>query len=283
LLETYAGSDLQPSGFTLMELSERQQLLSIAEAAAREAGDVLVGHLGKLAPGAIGQKTNYRDLVTAADLEAERVLVERLRVACPGHAIEAEEETRDALDDRPRWFLDPLDGTVNFIHRLPCFAVSMGLWVAGRPQVSVIHAPVLGETFCAVRGGGASVDGRPLHVSPVETIRDAVLATGFAYRRNELKPSNLDQFASFFYEARGLRRMGSAALDLAFVADARLDGFWEYHLSPHDVAAGGLLVLEAGGCVTDVRGEEDWLRGGSIVAGCPALHGEMIQHLARVE
>ncbi|MEO2164393.1 MAG: inositol monophosphatase family protein [bacterium] len=266
-----------------MDLAERQQLLALAQDAAREAGDVLLGHLGNLDPQAIGRKTNYRDLVTAADLEAERVLVDRLRSACPGHAIEAEEQTRDALDDRPRWFLDPLDGTVNFIHRLPCFTVSLGLWFDGQPQVSVIHAPVLGETFSAVRGGGASVDGRPMQVSPVETIRDAVLATGFAYRRSELSPSNLDQFASFFHEARGLRRMGSAALDLAYVADGRLDGFWEYHLSPHDVAAGGLLVLEAGGCVTDVRGEEDWLRGGSIVAGCPALHGAMIQHLARVE
>jgi len=265
-----------------MDLDERQQLLAVAQDASREAGDILLSHLGKLDPQAIGRKTNYRDLVTAADLEAERVLVERLRGACPDHAIEAEEETRDPLDDRPRWFLDPLDGTVNFIHRLPCFAVSMGLWIGGEPQVSVIHAPVLGETYCAVRGGGASVDGRAMHVSPVETIRDAVLATGFAYRRSELTPSNLDQFASFFHEARGLRRMGSAALDLAFVADGRLDGFWEYHLAPHDVAAGGLLVLEAGGLVTDVRGGQDWLRGGSIVAACPALHGAMSRQLARV-
>ncbi|MDE0915355.1 MAG: inositol monophosphatase family protein [Planctomycetota bacterium] len=265
-----------------MDLAERQQLLALAQDAALEAGEILVGHLGHLDPEAIGLKTNYRDLVTAADLDAERVLVDRLRKACPGHAIEAEEETRDAMDGRPRWFLDPLDGTVNFIHRLPCFAVSMGLWVDGQPQVSVIHAPVLGETFSAVRGGGAWLGDRPMKVSPVETIRDAVLATGFAYRRSELNPSNLEQFASFFHEARGLRRMGSAALDLAFVADGRLDGYWEYHLSPHDVAAGGLLVLEAGGSVTDVGGGEDWLRGGSIVAAGPALHGAMTSHLARV-
>ena len=265
-----------------MDLAERQQLLALAQDAALEAGEILVGHLGHLDPEAIGLKTNYRDLVTAADLDAERVLVDRLRKACPGHAIEAEEETRDAMDGRPRWFLDPLDGTVNFIHRLPCFAVSMGLWVDGQPQVSVIHAPVLGETFSAVRGGGAWLGDRPMKVSPVETIRDAVLATGFAYRRSELNPSNLEQFASFFHEARGLRRMGSAALDLAFVADGRLDGYWEYHLSPHDVAGGGLLVLEAGGSVTDVGGGEDWLRGGSIVAAGPALHGAMTSHLARV-
>ena len=138
-----------------MDLAERQELLDVALSAAREAGEVLLGHLGSLDPAAIGHKSHYRDLVTAADLEAERVLVQRLRAACADHAIEAEEQTRDALDGRPRWFLDPLDGTVNFVQRLPFFAVSMGLWVEGRPEVAVVHAPLLGETFSAVRGGGA--------------------------------------------------------------------------------------------------------------------------------
>ena len=265
-----------------MDLAERQELLDVALGAAREAGEVLLAHLGSLDPAAIGRKSHYRDLVTAADLEAERVLVQRLREACADHAIEAEEQTRDALDGRPRWFLDPLDGTVNFVQRLPFFAVSMGLWVEGRPEVAVVHAPLLGETFSAVRGGGARVGERPMCVSPVEAVREAVLATGFAYRRSELQPSNLDHFASFFHEARGLRRMGSAALDLAYVADGRLDGFWEFHLSPHDVAAGGLLVREAGGLVTDVGGGDDWLRGGSILAAGPALHGAMARHLAQV-
>jgi len=265
-----------------MDPAERQRLRSLAVDAAREAGQVLLGHLGSLDPSAIGRKSHYRDLVTAADLDAERTLVRRLRDACPDHSIEAEEETRDPEDDSPRWFLDPLDGTVNFVQRLPCFAVSMGLWVGDAPQVAVIHAPLLGETFSAVLGGRPEVDGRPMKVSETATVKQAVLATGFAYRRSELSPSNLDHFASFFHVARGLRRMGSAALDLAFVADGRLDGFWEYHLSPHDVAAGGLLVTEAGGQVTDVGLGSDWLRGGSILAAGPRLHAAMAEHLARV-
>jgi myo-inositol-1(or 4)-monophosphatase len=220
----------------------------------------------------VRSKSAERDLVTEADLEAERCLVAHLRQAFPEHAIEAEEETRDRDDARPRWFLDPLDGTVNFVHGLPIFAVSAGLWVGGRPEVGVVHVPRLDETFGATRGGGAWLDGAQLSVSPVERLAEAVLATGFPYRRNELPNNNLENFSRFFLEVRGLRRMGSAAVDLAYVAAGRLDGFWELHLAPHDVAAGGLLVREAGGRVTDFEGGEGWLRGGRIVAAGPGLH-----------
>jgi myo-inositol-1(or 4)-monophosphatase len=204
--------------------------------------------------------------VTRADIEAERLLVERLRAAYPGHAIEAEEEVRDADDGRPRWFLDPLDGTVNFVHRLPAFCVSMGLLVDGVPEVAVVFAPRLDEMFVAARGLGAHLNGEPLAVSTTDALGDAILATGFPYRRHELEHSNLENFARVFHDVRGLRRFGSAALDLAYVAAGRLDGYWELHLSPHDVAAGALLVREAGGVVCDADGGDDWLRGGHIVA-----------------
>jgi myo-inositol-1(or 4)-monophosphatase len=249
-------------------------LLASAVTAARGAGELLLESLGKLQSSQITTKSSARDLVTEADVAAERLLVGALREACPTFHIEAEEEVVDPSDGSlvPRWFLDPLDGTVNFVHGLPCFAVSMGLLVGAEPQLAVVHLPRLGETFTAIRGGGAFLDGKPLRVSEASSLGECVLATGFPYRRGELEHSNLENFGRFFYDIRGVRRMGSAAIDLAFVAAGRLDGYWELHLSPHDVAAGTLLVREAGGLVTDARGGDDWLRGGSIVAAGPGVH-----------
>ena len=261
-------------------MSLAAEALRVAETAAREAGELLLGYLGRIPEGAIARKSARRDLQTEADLASERCLVAGLRQAFPDHAIEAEEEVRDAPDDRPRWFLDPLDGTVNFVHRLPCFAVSMALYVGGRPEAAVVHAPRLGETFTAARGGGAHQDGAPLSVSPATELAESVLATGFPYRLGELAHDNLRNFCALSYEVRGLRRMGSAALDLAYTAAGRFDGFWELHLAPHDVAAGALLVREAGGVVTDAAGGEGWLRGGSLIAAGPALHRAL---LGRIE
>lgn len=260
-----------------MSAPSTDELLAIAEAAerlARAAGERLLEHYQRLDPSQVRSKGVSRDLVSAADVASERCLVEGLRARFPGHAIEAEEETRDARGaaGELRWFLDPLDGTVNFVHGLPVFAVSMGLWRDGEPLVGVVHAPRLGETFRAVRGGGATLDGRAIRVSGCARLSDAVLATGFPYRRETLEHSNLENFQRFFYDVRGLRRMGSAAIDLCYTAAGRYDGFWELHLSPHDVAAGGLIVREAGGRVSDADGGEDWLRGGSLVAAGPALH-----------
>jgi myo-inositol-1(or 4)-monophosphatase len=249
--------------------------LEVARSSALEAGKLLMRHFGRLGAGDVASKTVARDLVTAADLASERLIVSRLRQAFPGHAIEAEEETRDAGDPRagPRWFLDPLDGTINFVHGLPAFAVSLALYEGGVPEVGVVHAPRLSETFWAVRGGGAFLDGKPIRASATAELADAILATGFPYRRGELAHDNLENFARFYREVRGLRRLGSAALDLAYTAAGRFDGYWELHLAPHDVAAGALLVREAGGVVVDADGGEDWLRGGHIVAAGPRLVG----------
>ena len=255
----------------------RERALAVAEAAAREAGALLLAHFGRLDERTIGRKSARRDLVTAADLASERAIVARLRAAFPEHAIEAEEEVRDGGDSArgARWFLDPLDGTVNFVHRLPCFGVSLALYDAGVPEVAVVHAPALGETFSAVRGGGAFLNGARLSVSSATELSEALLATGFAYRRSELANDNLANFAAFLHDVRDLRRMGSAALDLSWTAAGRFDGYWELHLSPHDVAAGALLVREAGGLVTDALGGEHWLRGGSIIAAGPGLHARI--------
>lgn len=253
--------------------------LQVALSSAQAAGEILMSHLGRLDPSSIRSKSVERDLVTAADVEAERELVKRLREAFPEHAIEAEEEVCDPRDERPRWFLDPLDGTVNFVHGLPAFAVSMGLFAGGRPVAAVVHAPWLGETFWALEGCGAFIGTERMKVRPTQQLGDAILATGFPYRRGELANPNLGNFSYFFPLVRGLRRFGSAALDLAYVAAGRLDGYWELHLSPYDVAAGALLVKEAGGLVTDGAGGDDWLRGRSIVAAGPQLHPQLLAGL----
>ena len=256
-----------------------ERALAVAREAAHEAGDVLLSYLGRIERDDVRRKSSVRDLVTEADVQSERGIVARLREAFPEDAIVAEEEVADGGDANrgARWYVDPLDGTVNFVHALPAFAVSIARFVDGEPETAVVHVPRLGETFCASRGAGAwleqpGAERRPLAVSGVATLGEAILATGFPYRRNELEHDNLANFGAFFYDVRGLRRMGSAAIDLAFTAAGRLDGFWELHLSPHDVAAGALLVREAGGVVTDGAGGEDWLHGGSIVAAGPALH-----------
>lgn len=250
--------------------------------AALAAGEIQQEALGRLGRADVRSKSSRRDLVTTVDVASERAIVSRLRALRHAHAIEAEEEVHDQEDGRPRWFVDPLDGTVNFFHGLPLFCVSIGLYRGPEPVLGVVHAPALGETFVSAAGAGAHRlgeaigDQRGLSVASETTqLADAVLATGFPYRRGELEHSNLENFSRFFHEVRGMRRMGSAALDLAFVAAGRLDGFWELHLSPFDVAAGAALVLEAGGVVTDARGGQEWLRGGSIVAGPGVLAEQM--------
>ncbi|MBI5431928.1 MAG: inositol monophosphatase [Planctomycetes bacterium] len=268
-----------------LDAAARAAALEVALQAAREAGAVLMEHFGHLTASQIGAKDVARDLVTAADLASERLIVSRLRARFPEHEIEAEEEVRDAARGGARWFLDPLDGTINFVHGLPAFAVSLGLYSDGVPEVGVVHAPRLGETFWAVRGGGAFLDGKRLTVSRATTLGESIVATGFPYKRNELRAAgradNLENFGRVYYEVRGLRRMGSAAIDLAYVAAGRFDGYWELYLSPHDVAAGALLVLEAGGEVTDFAGGGDWLRGQSLVAGGPAVAALLRERVRR--
>jgi len=262
-------------------------VLDVALSASLEAGELLSSFSTKLAErptfasDATWTKSSGRDLATEADVAAERAIVARLRDAFPDHAIEAEEEVVDdgARREGARWFLDPLDGTINFVHNLPVWCVSMALFVEGVPEVAVIHAPKLGETFHAIRGRGAFLNGQRIHISPVTELSDCVLATGFPYRRGELGNDNRGNFNDLFYDIRGIRRMGSAAIDLAYTAAGRLDGYWELHLKSHDVAAGALLVREAGGIVTDVDGGEAWLDGVSILAAPEPIHRVLLPRL----
>ena len=248
---------------------------------AHAAGEVLLHYRREFAT----VRTEFkgrRDLVTVADREAERVVVEFLLREFADHAILAEEGVltpagRPSRESEFVWILDPLDGTTNFVHDLPHFAVSIALAWRGTPVLGIVHAPVLGQTFTAVRGGGAHRNGTRLGVSTTANLADALLATGFSYVRNEPgRDDNSARLARALPLCRDLRRFGSAELDLCHVADGRFDAYWELYLAPYDVAAGAVIVQEAGGCITDLDGEGAWLFGGQILASNGAIHGAML-------
>ncbi len=228
-------------------------------------------------------KGRRRELVTAADRAAEAIVVGGLTAAFPADGMLAEEGVMTQAgvatgDAEWLWIVDPLDGTTNFVHGLPFFAVAIALVHRNEPQVAVVHAPALGETYFATRGGGAFrslADGSTerLAVTRTDDLADALLATGFSYVRNEPgRDDNSGRLARVLPLCRDLRRLGSAELDLCLVAAGVYDGYWELYLQPYDVAAGALLVREAGGTVTDLAGGGDWLHGGQVLATNGALH-----------
>jgi myo-inositol-1(or 4)-monophosphatase len=257
-----------------------REILDGAVSAAREAGRVLLDRLGKIhdveLKGAV-------DLVTEADRESEALLVALLHRLLPAASILAEEG--DGIDASPdlSWIVDPLDGTTNFAHGYPVFCVSIALEDSGGGLLGVVHDPTRDETFTALRGEGARLGSRRLRVSETPSVDRAVLVTGFPYDVWTTERDNLTQFRRFLKTARAVRRDGSAALDLAYVAAGRLDGFWEEGLAPWDMAAGALLVREAGGTVTGYRGEVLDLRGGNIVAANGRLHAAMVRTLSEIE
>jgi len=255
------------------------ELLDFAVSLARETGRFLREGYGRTERGEVGYK-GWRNLVTGFDLEAERRVVERIHAAYPDHGILAEEGTQEPGRSSFRWVIDPLDGTTNFVHRHPMYCVSLALEDERGPLVGVVYAPHLDELYSAERGAGARFNlGRPLEVSPEPDLSRSLLASGFAYRQGEVGNNNLDNWSRLSLVSRGLRRCGSAALDLAYVADGRYDGFWELQLFPWDVAAGALLVLEAGGRVTDARGGEDWRGGSSVLATNGRIHAAVLERL----
>jgi len=256
-------------------VSDLRAAAAVAEELARGAGRILLDWRRRLTAQDVGSKSADCDLVTAADLASERFVLDGLRAAFPRDAVLAEESGAAAGGSGHTWYLDPLDGTVNFVHQLPIFAVSLARVTDGRPDVAVVHVPVLDECFVAVRGGGCRLNGAPARVSEAREPLQSLLATGFPYRRHVLRENNLDNFNRLFLHQRGIRRMGAAAVDLAYVAAGRLDAFWELHLSPWDAAAGGLLVQEAGGIVDTLRPGGDWLHGRNLIAGPAPLVEEL--------
>uniref|UniRef100_A0A831UEW7 Inositol-1-monophosphatase n=1 Tax=Geobacter metallireducens TaxID=28232 RepID=A0A831UEW7_GEOME len=216
------------------------------------------------------------DLVTEVDRACEELIVAAIRSAHPGHGILAEEGTRDTGISRHRWIVDPLDGTTNYAHGFPWFCVSIALEIDGEVRLGVIYHPVMDELFTAVKGEGAFVNGRPIRVSSRRPLRQCLLATGFPYDRTPDNENNFTHFFNFQFAARAVRRAGAAALDLAYVAAGRLDGYWELKLKPWDVAAGRLLVTEAGGRVTNHGGEPFAIGDHRILASNGLIHDEML-------
>jgi len=257
-------------------------VLDGARLAALEAGEILLSLFGRLE--SVRKKGEGDiDLVTEADVASETMLVRRLRKLLPEASLLAEEGTaRDAAGGL-RWVIDPLDGTTNFTHGYPVFCVSIALEEDGSVLLGVIHDPTRRETFSAVRGEGATRDGERLSVAGATSLGEAMLVTGFPYDVHTTRRDNLTQFAAMLKRARALRRGGSAALDLSYVAAGRMDGFWEESLAPWDVAAGALLVREAGGRVTGYRGEPFDLAAGHVVAANPAIHEAMVAVLREIE
>jgi myo-inositol-1(or 4)-monophosphatase len=221
------------------------------------------------------------DLVTEVDRACEDLIVGTLHQSWPGHDILAEENVYRPAGSRFRWIIDPLDGTTNYAHGFPWFCVSIALEIDGEVKVGVVYQPMLDELFTAVAGEGAFLNGRQIRVSRREPLIGCLLATGFPYDRSRENENNFEHFLDFQLEARGVRRAGAAALDLAYVAAGRLDGFWECKLKPWDVAAGELMVTEAGGMVTNYVGEPFAVTDHRILASNGLIHGAMVAVLAR--
>jgi myo-inositol-1(or 4)-monophosphatase len=244
-----------------------------AISAAREAGEVLRKGFGWQ------HSVRYKgevDLVTEVDEQAERVIKEILLGAFPSYGMLAEESGRSSGHEDARWIVDPLDGTTNYAHGLPILCVSIALERAGEVVVGVVHDPMRQETYLAERGGGATLNGEPIRVSDTDELIQALIATGFPYDRAEM-PEALELFGRFAAITRGMRRLGSTALDLCYVAAGRLDGYYERGIWAWDIAAGGLILEEAGGKVTDYRGAGLNLEGRQIVASNGYLHSAMME------
>jgi myo-inositol-1(or 4)-monophosphatase len=256
-------------------------LLNFAIETARDAGRLLAERFGRTL--LIANKGEL-DLVTESDLASEKLIIDRIKTYHPRHAILAEESGASAAETSApqsewRWIIDPLDGTTNYAHGYPCYCVSIGLEHNGRMEVGVIYDPMRDELFTAERGAGASLNGRRMQVSSTEQLSGALLCTGFPYDVRE-RSEFARHFANFIMNAQGVRRDGAAALDLAYVACGRFDGFWEEGLKPWDVAAGSLLVEEAGGRVSKYDGGPLSIYTPPIVASNGLIHEQMMRVLS---
>lgn len=260
-------------------MSEGKQALEVAIRAAKAGGAVQLRWLNKLQRRQMYKK-GICDWVTDADKQSEQAILKLIRRAFPKHSVKAEESAPgEAMRDQ-QWLIDPLDGTVNYMHGFPMFCVSIAYVEKGRLESGVVYDPIRKELFTARRGHGAFLNGRRIHVSGASRFDEALLATGFPFRAKSKMDLYIGSFRKVFMHTGSIRRPGSAALDLSYVACGRMDGFWEMELQPWDVGAGALLIQEAGGRVTDFFGGKEFLRRGHILAGTPNVHKKLVRLLA---
>ncbi len=253
-----------------------QPMLNIAVRAARAAGDVIVRNMDRLDRIKVVTKQN-NDFVSNVDHMAEQSIIATIKEAYPDHGILAEESGIQGKESEFQWIIDPLDGTTNYLHGFPQFAVSIALKHKNRLEVGVIYDPVSQELFTATRGGGATLNDKKIRVTSHTGLTNALLGTGFPYYDQSYLDTYLETMKALMQKTAGIRRPGSAALDLAWLAAGRIDGFWEFNLKAWDIAAGALIVREAGGIVSDFQNKDGYLESGDIIAASPKVFPEMIK------
>lgn len=252
-----------------------QAFLNTAVQAARHAGDTAMRYAKRIDELDIRSKSR-NEFVTQVDVAAEQAIIETIRERYPTHGILGEETgSIDGTDDVV-WIIDPLDGTTNFLHGFPVFAVSIGVQVKGRMEAAVVYDPNREELFTALRGVGAQLDGKRMRVNANQRLEGALIGTGFPYRLNDVwMDTYMNQLRAVMQVASDCRRPGSAAMDLSYVAAGRLDGFWEFGLQPWDIAAGTLILREAGGMVSSLTDDGDYMESGNLIAGAPKVHADL--------
>jgi len=258
---------------------EKQRLLETAFNAARRSGEILNENFGKT------KQISYKgriNPVTNVDLQSEAAIIDIIKSVYPEHDIITEETDIELKGTSCRWIIDPIDGTVNYAHDYPFFAVSIALEVNGTVEIGVVFNPVMDEFFYAVRGEGAFCNDEQISVSKIDTLERSLLVTGFPYDINENKYNNLPHFNHMIKHAQALRRDGSAALNLCYCAMGRFDGYWETAIAPWDIAAGTLLITEAGGTVSNLKGEPLSIFGNELIASNGKIHEQMVEQLQTV-
>ena len=256
-------------------------MLNIAIQAARMAGRIIVQFVDRLDTVNINEK-KHNDFITQVDELSEQEIIRILRKAYPNHSVLAEESGLQKKNEDYTWIIDPLDGTTNFIHGFPQFAISIALKYRDKLEVAVVYDPLRQELFTAVRGSGAQLNSRKIRVSSCQKIDAALIGTGFPFKEKEFFPVYLQTFEAIFLKTTGIRRAGSATLDLAYLASGRLDGFWEMSLKPWDIAAGILLITEAGGFVTDFHGKNNYMENGMLIAGNLKVHKSLLETISKI-
>ncbi len=264
-----------------MENSHFSEFLKTGVTAARLAGDIILKNLGQLSKADIETK-QASDFVTKVDRWSEAVIIQTIRERFPSHSFLAEETIKQDSSADFRWIIDPLDGTTNFIHGFPMFSVSIALSYRNAIIIAVVFDPLKDELFHAVKGQGAFLNNKPVSVSGITALQNCLIATGFPFREKEMLELYLDAFRKIFDKVSDIRRAGSAALDLAYIAAGRCEGFFELNLSPWDVAAGSLIIQEAGGAVTDFGGGDEYLSSGNIVAGNREIQTRLLEIIKQV-